>query len=229
MEIYSTSCKKKSSCQSLNGEQLCKCFINCKNFAYPEGAFPQFFINIFFPVGIRPFVFSVLTPECVIHEMKCPSHPGTLKPPRTVPSWQLPCHALSLSKLCWFLCSAPGPQTLKDASDNARKDFHREAELLTNLQHAHIVKFYGVCVEGDPLIMVFEYMKHGDLNKFLRCGGRRGPAGRWAPCPLGPRTGSSQDWPRAPGPSLEPPVPVTTPMPATEREPKSTALLLSLS
>nr|XP_015219061.1 PREDICTED: BDNF/NT-3 growth factors receptor isoform X3 [Lepisosteus oculatus] len=62
-------------------------------------------------------------------------------------------------------------KTLKEASDNARKDFHREAELLTNLQHEHIVKFYGVCVEGDPLIMVFEYMKHGDLNKFLRSHG----------------------------------------------------------
>uniref|UniRef100_A0A3B5LWY4 Protein kinase domain-containing protein n=1 Tax=Xiphophorus couchianus TaxID=32473 RepID=A0A3B5LWY4_9TELE len=59
-------------------------------------------------------------------------------------------------------------QTLKEASENARKDFHREAELLTNLQHEHIVTFYGVCVESDPLIMVFEYMKHGDLNKFLR-------------------------------------------------------------
>ncbi|XP_063311057.1 BDNF/NT-3 growth factors receptor isoform X2 [Pelobates fuscus] len=62
-------------------------------------------------------------------------------------------------------------KTLKDASENARKDFHREAELLTNLQHEHIVTFYGVCVEGDPLIMVFEYMKHGDLNKFLRAHG----------------------------------------------------------
>ncbi|XP_069631344.1 BDNF/NT-3 growth factors receptor-like [Haliaeetus albicilla] len=60
---------------------------------------------------------------------------------------------------------------LKDASDNARKDFHREAELLTNLQHEHIVKFYGICVKGDPLIMVFEYMKNGDLNKFLRAHG----------------------------------------------------------
>lgn len=60
-------------------------------------------------------------------------------------------------------------QTLKEASENARKDFQREAELLTNLQHEHIVTFYGVCVESDPLIMVFEYMKHGDLNKFLRC------------------------------------------------------------
>lgn len=61
-------------------------------------------------------------------------------------------------------------QTLKDPNLSARKDFQREAELLTNLQHDHIVKFYGVCVDGDPLIMVFEYMKHGDLNKFLRSG-----------------------------------------------------------
>ncbi|XP_043934294.1 NT-3 growth factor receptor isoform X2 [Protopterus annectens] len=59
-------------------------------------------------------------------------------------------------------------KTLKEPSVLARKDFQREAELLTNLQHEHIVKFYGVCVDGDPLIMVFEYMKHGDLNKFLR-------------------------------------------------------------
>lgn len=59
-------------------------------------------------------------------------------------------------------------QNLKDPTLAARKDFQREAELLTNLQHEHIVKFYGVCVDGDPLIMVFEYMKHGDLNKFLR-------------------------------------------------------------
>jgi len=57
---------------------------------------------------------------------------------------------------------------LKDPTLSARKDFQREAELLTNLQHQHIVRFFGVCVDGDPLIMVFEYMKHGDLNKFLR-------------------------------------------------------------
>ncbi|KAJ8260930.1 hypothetical protein COCON_G00166530 [Conger conger] len=62
-------------------------------------------------------------------------------------------------------------KTLKEASENGRTDFQREAELLTNLQHEHIVTFYGVCVEADPLIMVFEYMKHGDLNKFLRAHG----------------------------------------------------------
>lgn len=59
-------------------------------------------------------------------------------------------------------------QILKDASKNAWREFHHEAELLINLQHEHIIKFYGVCVEGDPLMMVFEYMNNGDLNKFLR-------------------------------------------------------------
>ncbi|XP_068190267.1 neurotrophic tyrosine kinase, receptor, type 2b [Antennarius striatus] len=62
-------------------------------------------------------------------------------------------------------------KTLKEANESGRADFYREAELLTNLQHEHIITFYGVCVESDPLIMVFEYMKHGDLNKFLRSHG----------------------------------------------------------
>uniref|UniRef100_A0A3Q2TV05 Tyrosine-protein kinase receptor n=1 Tax=Fundulus heteroclitus TaxID=8078 RepID=A0A3Q2TV05_FUNHE len=61
-------------------------------------------------------------------------------------------------------------KTLKEATESGRADFYREAELLTNLQHEHIVTFYGVCVESEPLIMVFEYMKHGDLNKFLSHG-----------------------------------------------------------
>ncbi|XP_028566170.2 high affinity nerve growth factor receptor isoform X2 [Podarcis muralis] len=62
-------------------------------------------------------------------------------------------------------------KTLKEATENARLDFQREAELLTVLQHEHIVKFYGVCTDGEPLVMVFEYMKHGDLNRFLRSHG----------------------------------------------------------
>lgn len=85
-----------------------------------------------------------------------------------LPLWCHPACSFYPVNISPFLSFRLRFQTLKDASDNARKDFHREAELLTNLQHEHIVKFYGVCVEGDPLIMVFEYMKHGDLNKFLR-------------------------------------------------------------
>lgn len=66
------------------------------------------------------------------------------------------------------LCAHPCPQALKEASESARQDFEREAELLTMLQHQHIVRFFGVCTEGGPLLMVFEYMRHGDLNRFLR-------------------------------------------------------------
>ncbi|XP_066577676.1 high affinity nerve growth factor receptor isoform X2 [Amia ocellicauda] len=62
-------------------------------------------------------------------------------------------------------------KTLKDANTSTRQDFQREAELLTVLQHEHIVRFYGVCTDGEPLAMVFEYMKHGDLNRFLRAHG----------------------------------------------------------
>lgn len=72
-------------------------------------------------------------------------------------------------------------QALKEATESARLDFQREAELLTVLQHEHIVKFYGVCTEGEPLIMVFEYMKHGDLNRFLRWAGGSYPS---PPSPL---------------------------------------------
>ncbi|NXF70566.1 NTRK1 factor, partial [Sclerurus mexicanus] len=82
-------------------------------------------------------------------------------------------------------------KALKEVTESARLDFQREAELLTVLQHEHIVKFYGVCTEGEPLIMVFEYMKHGDLNRFLRSHGpdakilEQGPGQPHGPLALG--------------------------------------------
>lgn len=77
-------------------------------------------------------------------------------------------------------------------SESARQDFQREAELLTMLQHQHIVRFFGVCTEGRPLLMVFEYMRHGDLNRFLRYEHWAGPgAGPW-PLALGPGVPSLQ-------------------------------------
>ena len=76
--------------------------------------------------------------------------------------------------VCEHLPGAEGPtmvaiKTLKDASmGDARKDFEREAELLTNLQHENIVTFYGVCIDQEPFFMIFEYMENGDLNNYLK-------------------------------------------------------------
>lgn len=60
-------------------------------------------------------------------------------------------------------------KTLKDVNDyEAAKDFEREAEVLINLNHPNIVRFFGVSIDGDPFMMIFEHMKYGDLNNYLR-------------------------------------------------------------
>lgn len=60
-------------------------------------------------------------------------------------------------------------KTLKEAAmDDAKVNFDREAELLATLLHDNIVMFYGVCIDSDTSLMVFEYMENGDLNNYLR-------------------------------------------------------------
>ncbi|RUS86123.1 hypothetical protein EGW08_006143 [Elysia chlorotica] len=60
-------------------------------------------------------------------------------------------------------------KTLKgDSSEALRKDFEREAELLTTFKHKNIVHLYGVCTEGESWMLVFEFMKNGDLHGYLR-------------------------------------------------------------
>ena len=54
------------------------------------------------------------------------------------------------------------------ASAQVKKEFFREAALMHGFDHSNILKLYGVCIEQEPLCMVFEYMEKGDLNDFLR-------------------------------------------------------------
>ncbi|KAI8777154.1 neurotrophin receptor LTRK 1 [Biomphalaria glabrata] len=63
-------------------------------------------------------------------------------------------------------------KTLKgNSSESLKRDFEREAEMLSSLEHENIVTFYGVCTESDQWMMIFEFMENGDLNKFLRMHG----------------------------------------------------------
>ncbi|XP_069939217.1 BDNF/NT-3 growth factors receptor [Cherax quadricarinatus] len=68
----------------------------------------------------------------------------------------------------WGRPSQVAVKTLKSVGVEARQELEREVELLNNLKHKNIVSFYGVCYNSDPLLMVFEYMEHGDLNNYLR-------------------------------------------------------------
>ncbi|XP_066937292.1 uncharacterized protein [Macrobrachium rosenbergii] len=68
----------------------------------------------------------------------------------------------------WGRTTQVAVKTLKSVGPEARQELEREVELLNNLLHKNIVSFYGVCYNSDPLLMVFEYMEHGDLNNYLR-------------------------------------------------------------
>ena len=52
------------------------------------------------------------------------------------------------------------------------QSFWREAEMLSNLNHPHVLRFYGVVVESyaEPNVIgiMTEYMKGGSLSAFLR-------------------------------------------------------------
>lgn len=80
-------------------------------------------------------------------------------------------------------------KTLKESNqEDALRDFEREAELLTNLRHSNIVNFYGVSFDGEPIMMIFEYMEWGDLNNFIRA---HGPDVALLKNSLGPRDSST--------------------------------------
>ncbi|XP_046560812.1 discoidin domain-containing receptor 2-like [Haliotis rubra] len=54
-----------------------------------------------------------------------------------------------------------------NADDRARSDFHKEIKIMSQLKDPNIVHVLGVCTREEPLCMIVEYMKYGDLNQFL--------------------------------------------------------------
>ncbi|CAD6202865.1 unnamed protein product [Miscanthus lutarioriparius] len=67
---------------------------------------------------------------------------------------------------------------LSKASAQASKDFLREVDIITKLQHHRIVPLIGVCVEGRNLISVYSYLPRGSLEDNLH-GERSKPALSW--------------------------------------------------
>ena len=60
-------------------------------------------------------------------------------------------------------------QTLrKSASDQEKEEFLKEALLMSNFRHAHILSLLGVCLDNDPQFIILELMEGGDLLSFMR-------------------------------------------------------------
>ncbi|KAG6405089.1 hypothetical protein SASPL_132671 [Salvia splendens] len=56
---------------------------------------------------------------------------------------------------------------LSSKSRQGNREFLNEIGMISCLQHPNLVKLYGCCIEGDQLLVVYEYMKNNSLAHVL--------------------------------------------------------------
>ncbi|KAF3529063.1 hypothetical protein DY000_02043033 [Brassica cretica] len=56
---------------------------------------------------------------------------------------------------------------LSAKSKQGNREFLNEIAMISALQHLHLVKLYGCCVEGDQLLLVYEYLENNSLARAL--------------------------------------------------------------
>jgi len=56
---------------------------------------------------------------------------------------------------------------LSSKSRQGNREFINELGMISALQHPCLVKLYGCCVEGDQLLLVYEYMENNSLARAL--------------------------------------------------------------
>ncbi|CAG5115203.1 unnamed protein product, partial [Candidula unifasciata] len=56
----------------------------------------------------------------------------------------------------------------KSALEHEKEEFLKEALLMKNFRHEHILSLLGVCLDNDPQFIIMELMEGGDLLSFLR-------------------------------------------------------------
>lgn len=56
---------------------------------------------------------------------------------------------------------------LSSKSKQGNREFLNEIGMISALQHPHLVKLYGCCVEGDQLMLIYEYLENNSLARAL--------------------------------------------------------------
>uniref|UniRef100_A0A6N2LFW3 non-specific serine/threonine protein kinase n=1 Tax=Salix viminalis TaxID=40686 RepID=A0A6N2LFW3_SALVM len=56
---------------------------------------------------------------------------------------------------------------LSSKSKQGNREFVNEIGMISALQHPHLVKLHGCCIEGDQLLLVYEYMESNNLARAL--------------------------------------------------------------
>lgn len=60
------------------------------------------------------------------------------------------------------------PDFDKGHTEQEKLEFLKEAQLMGNFKHAHILQLLGVCLDKDPNFIIMELMEGGDLLSYLR-------------------------------------------------------------
>lgn len=60
---------------------------------------------------------------------------------------------------------------LSSKSKQGNREFVNEIGVISALQHPNLVKLYGCCIEGNQLLLIYEYMENNSLARGLhgRC------------------------------------------------------------
>jgi len=82
-----------------------------------------------------------------------------------IPTQQIYCIVLYAGKFIrWDNDSS---KQLSSKSSQGNREFINELGMISALQHPCLVKLYGCCVEGDQLLLVYEYMENNSLARAL--------------------------------------------------------------
>ncbi|XP_029172178.1 BDNF/NT-3 growth factors receptor-like, partial [Nylanderia fulva] len=59
----------------------------------------------------------------------------------------------------------------KQASSKEKKEFLKEAKLMSHFQHENVLRILGICLNTDSLLLILELIEPGDLLNYLRING----------------------------------------------------------
>ncbi|XP_048346225.1 tyrosine-protein kinase ITK/TSK isoform X2 [Sphaerodactylus townsendi] len=68
---------------------------------------------------------------------------------------------------CWLQQVKVAIKTIRTGA-MSQEDFIEEAQVLMKLSHPKLVQLHGVCIQQDPMCLVFEYMEYGCLCDYLK-------------------------------------------------------------